>query len=151
MALHSLQDPTTDTRSPMGFGTKSRFASLIEELIGDIKNLITQEIRLAKHEVQYELGKVKTAAVSIGAGIGVAVVGGLLLILMLVHLLQALTELPLWACYGIVGGLSLAVGVGLLVKGKNMVADIHIVPPKTVQSIKENVTWIKEQTESLKT
>jgi hypothetical protein len=41
---------------------------------------------------------------SLGIGIGLAAIGGWLLILMLVHLLQALTAFPLWACYGLVGG-----------------------------------------------
>ena len=148
MALHSLQDPTTDTKSGTRYGPASSFASLIDGLIHDIKNLMAQEIRLAKHEIQEELGKARTATVSFGAGIGVAVVGALLLILMLVHLLQALTALPLWACYGIVGGVCLAAALALLVKGKKTVADIHVVPPKTVQTMKEHATWIKDHTQS---
>ena len=151
MALHSLQDPTTETKSQTTFVARSSFAMLLEGLIHDIKNLIAQEIRLAKHEVLHELGKARTAAVSIGAGIGVAILGGLLLILMLVHLLQALTALPLWACYGIVGGLCVAGGIAFIAKGKSMAADIHVVPPKTVQTIKENATWIKDHTQSLRT
>ncbi|HJU03613.1 MAG TPA: phage holin family protein [Nitrospiraceae bacterium] len=151
MALQSLRDPTTDTQSQTSFGLKSSFAALVEGLIQDIKHLIAQEIQLAKHEVQQELGKARTAAISIGAGLGAAILGGLLLIFMLVHLLHALTGLPLWACYGIVGGVCVAAGVFLILKGKNTAADIHVVPPKTVQTIKENATWIKDQTQSART
>lgn len=39
---------------------------------------------------------------SLGIGIGIAAIGGWLLILMLVYLLQALTALPRWACDGLV-------------------------------------------------
>ena len=64
---------------------------------------------------------------------------------MLVHLLQALTALPLWACYGIVGGLLAAGGIGLLVLGTQTLAQLHLVPQDTVETMKENVEWLKEQ------
>jgi hypothetical protein len=68
-----------------------------------------------------------------------------LLILMLVHLLQALTVLPLWACDGIVGGLLTVGGIGLLVLGTQTLAQLHLVPQDTVETMKENVQWLKEQ------
>ncbi len=52
------------------------------------------EFTMAKLEMQDELRKTKTVAISFAIGAGVAVVGGLLLILMLVHLLAAFTTLP---------------------------------------------------------
>jgi ElaB/YqjD/DUF883 family membrane-anchored ribosome-binding protein len=57
-----------------------------------------------------------------------------LLILMLVHLLQALTALPLWACDGIVGGLLAAGGIGLLVLGTQTLAQLPLVPQDTVDN-----------------
>lgn len=81
---------------------------------------------------------------SLGIGIGVAALGGLLLILMLVHLLHALAGLPLWACDGIVGGLLAISGAVLLLIGKNTIARIDVVPPQTMETMKENVRWIKE-------
>jgi hypothetical protein len=103
---------------------------------------------LAKHEIREDLRKTKTAMVSLGIGIGVAAIGGLLLILMLVHLLQALAGLPLWACYGIVGGLFVIVGGVLLLIAKNTIARIDVVPQQTVETMKENVQWIKERATS---
>ena len=71
-------------------------AQLVHGLVSDAKLLMRQELALAKHEIQGEVGKTKTALVSLGVGIGITAVGGLLLIVMLVHLLNALTEWPLW-------------------------------------------------------
>ena len=120
-------------------------AELLTGLMNDAKELLRQEVALAKHELRVELRKTVLAVMSLGIGIGIAAIGGLLLILMLVHLLHALTALPLWACYGIVGGLFAVGGVVLLVLGKNKLARIHTVPPETVKTMKENVQWIKEQ------
>jgi Putative Actinobacterial Holin-X, holin superfamily III len=85
------------------------------------------------------------AGISLGIGAGIAAIGGLLLILMLVHLLHALTALPLWACYGIVGGLFAIGGVVLLVIGKQKLAHLDLVPQDTMVTMKENVQWIKKQ------
>jgi hypothetical protein len=45
-------------------------------------------------------------------------VGGLLIVLMVVHLLDAFTDLPLWGCYGIVGIVLLTIGAVFLYSAK---------------------------------
>jgi hypothetical protein len=117
-------------------------------LISDAKLLMRQELALAKHEIQGEVGKTKTALVSLGVGIGITAVGGLLLIVMLVHLLNALTEWPLWLCYGIIGGVCAIAGVVLLYRGKQHISQIDMVPQQTVETMKENVRWIKKKATS---
>ena|SRR5215471_4315162 len=120
-------------------------AQLLTGIANDAKELLRQELALAKHEVREDLRKTKTAMLSLGIGVGVAAIGGLLLILMLVHLLNALAGLPLWACYGIVGGLFLIMGGVLFLIAKHTIARIDVVPPQTVETMQENVQWIKEQ------
>jgi Putative Actinobacterial Holin-X, holin superfamily III len=123
-------------------------AQLLTGIVNDAKELMRQELALAKHEIREDLRRTKAAMLSLGIGIGVAAIGGLLLILMLVHLLNALAGLPLWACYGIVGGLFLFIGGVLLLIAKNTIARIDVVPPQTVETMKENVQWIKERATS---
>jgi hypothetical protein len=67
---------------------------------------------------------------------------------MLVHLLYALTGLPLWGCYAIVGGVLLSAGLIILYTGKKTAEEIKVVPEETVETLKENAQWIKEQTTS---
>jgi hypothetical protein len=123
---------------------------LVSELADDAKLLLRQELALAKHELHEEARKTKVALVSLATGIGVAAIGGLLLIVMLVHLLHALTPLPLWACYGVVGGLAAIVGFALVYRGKKQIAQLDIIPQQTVETMKENVRWIREKTSSEK-
>jgi putative superfamily III holin-X len=127
------------------YNSELTLAQLVSALVSDAKQLLRQEVALAKHEIQGEVRKTKIAAVSLGVGAGIAALGGLLLIIMLVHLLNALTDLPLWACYGIVGGVCALVGIVLLYMGKNQIARIDMVPQQTVETMKENVQWIKEK------
>jgi hypothetical protein len=121
---------------------------LVNELASDAKELLRQELALAKYEISEEISKTKVALISLGIGVGIAAIGGLLLILMLVHLLNALAGLPLWACYGIVGGVLAIVGIVMLLHAKNKMFDIAVVPHQTVDTMKENVRWIKQKTTS---
>jgi hypothetical protein len=120
--------------------------SLVEGIIADAQRLIRQELTLARSEIQEEWNKTKMAAAALGVGIVVVSLGGIFLCLMLVYLLNWLTELPLWACYGIVGGLFTLIGLGLIFAGRKQAGEINFVPRQTVETMKENVQWIKNQT-----
>ena len=86
-------------------------SSLVGGIINDFQSLMKQEVALARRELADELRKAKQAAISLGIGVGILAIGGLLLIFMLVHLLSwAVPAIPLWACYGIIGGLLILAG-----------------------------------------
>jgi hypothetical protein len=130
-------------------------ASLVGGIVNDAQQLIRQEVALARREIQDELNKIKTAALSVGVGVGVGLLGGLMLCFMLVHLLHWATgyrgevdpaAIPLWGCYGIVGALFLVISVMLFYIGKSKAQQVDLVPRQTVETMKENVQWIKNQT-----
>ncbi|MEJ7714013.1 MAG: phage holin family protein [Pyrinomonadaceae bacterium] len=103
---------------------------------------------MLRSEVREELSHAKDAALSLSTGAGLVATGGVLSSFMLVRLLHSSTRLPLWACYGVVGGLLGATGAGLLSFGARKLAATQLLPPpQTAQAIKENLTWLKEQTE----
>jgi hypothetical protein len=132
---------------PSPSSPESHVAALIGSIVNDARDLLLQEFTLAKLEVRDELRKTKVATLSLGAGLGITVVGGLLSILMLVHLLHALTALPFWGCYGIVGGVLLLAGLSALFRGTKAAEEIEVVSQR-VETLKENATWIKKQTTS---
>ena len=121
-------------------------AALLGGIANDVKDLLMQELVLTKLEVQNNLRKAKTAAIALGLGIGVVASGGMLLMLMLVQVLAAYTAIPLWGCYGIVGGVLVVLGGSLLAAGKRQAEEIDVVPQRTLETMKENVQWLTEQT-----
>jgi hypothetical protein len=131
--------------NPAGYTSEPTLAQLLTGLMHDAQTLLRQEVALATHEIRIELRRTIRAVMFLGLGIGIAAIGGWLLILMVVHLLHALTALPLWACYGIVGGLFATSGIVLLVLGKQKLAHVHLMPQATVKTMKEHVQWIKTQ------
>jgi len=123
-------------------------ASLVGGIVNDAQQLLRQEVTLAKQEVKEELSKVKAVAASGAIALALAVVGGLLLCQMLVYLLFWATDqrLPLWACFGIVGAVFLAAAGVLAAVAKTKASQIDVVPRQTVETMKENVQWLKTQT-----
>jgi Putative Actinobacterial Holin-X, holin superfamily III len=131
-----------DNRSPRPAAPS--LAALLGGIMKDAKDLLVQELTLAKLEGQDEVRQIKTAALSLGIGVGVAAVGGILLSVMLVHVLTAYTDIPLWGCYGIVGSVFGVLGWVLLASGKHKIEEIDVMP-QTVETMKENAQWLREQ------
>jgi len=59
--------------------------ALLGGMVNDAKELLVEEVALLKLEVQDKLRRAKTAAMTLGIGIGVVAGGAMLLMLMLVH------------------------------------------------------------------
>jgi uncharacterized membrane-anchored protein YitT (DUF2179 family) len=127
------------------YNAEPTLMQLVSDLVSDAKELLRQELALAKYEITQEVHKTKSALISLGAGVGIISVGGLLLLVMLVHALNALTGLPLWACYGIIGGMLAIVGMLLIYRGKKTISQIDMIPQQTVETMKENARWIREK------
>jgi Putative Actinobacterial Holin-X, holin superfamily III len=113
-------------------------AALLGGIVNDAKELLVQEVTLTKLEVQDEVRKAKTAALTLGIGIGVAAIGGTLLSVMLVHVLAMFTEIPFWGCYGIVGSGLVVLGGVVLAVGKTTAADLDGGPQQTGETRKES-------------
>jgi len=112
-------------------------ASLVGGLIDDIQRLFRQEIALAQREIQTEWTKAKSAAAQLGGGIAVLALGGTLLGVMFAKLLALV--LPEWAGFGIVGGVLLILGGILFSTAAATINRIHLVPPRTVQTLEEDL------------
>ncbi len=129
-------------------GNKPRIGMLLSGIINDMRNLFVQELRLAKLEIGEDLRRVKTALAVLAIAGAILALGTILLVLMLVHLLDALTDLPLWGAYGVVGGVMLLVGLGILMAGKKRAEQVGFVPEETAEAIKEDVGWIRAHMKS---
>jgi Putative Actinobacterial Holin-X, holin superfamily III len=124
--------------------SRSRWMDLIGGILFDVKSLLRQEVQLFKDEVKLEISTAGRAATKFLIGAALGIVGALFLLLMLVHGLHEWTVLPLWACYGLVGGALTALGLAFLVRAQSMAGRVQAVPRRTLYSMKENIQWIKE-------
>lgn len=125
--------------------TGNGIIGLLGGLIGDVRTLFRQELQLLRDEFFSEIAKIRQAAVAIGIGIGLTVLGGLFALVMLVHVLHQFVHLPLWAGYGLIGVILFAIGAALLIKAKQSLQHFNLMPRRTLRSMKEDAQWIKEQ------
>jgi len=126
-------------------------ATLVSGIVGDAQTLVRQEITLAREEIREEIANAKDAGIKLSIAGAVLAVGGLLIVLTLAQALADLLNLPVWAGYGIVGVVLGIVGYVLLSSARTNMKQINPVPEKTVETLKENVEWIKDRTTSDRT
>jgi uncharacterized membrane-anchored protein YitT (DUF2179 family) len=126
---------------PSRFG----FMSLVTGILDDAKLLLRQEAQLLRDEVKLELSKAGRAASGFGVGAVLAAIGALFLLLMLVHGLHEWLGWPMWASYGVVGGIITGVGIALIVRAQSLAGSVHTTPQRSLHAMKENVQWIKER------
>src|SRR5262245_58022248 len=117
---------------------ESGFISLIASILGDVRALMRQEVQLLKDEVTYEMSKAGRAVSKFVVGVALVAVAVLFFLLMLVHGLNDWIGLPLWAAYGVVGGLVAGCGFALLWRAKSLAENVHATPQRAIHAMKEN-------------
>jgi uncharacterized membrane protein YqjE len=126
-------------------------ARLLGEVVGDAQHMLRKEVELAQYEIKSEISRAVKGAVSLGVGVSVAAVGGILLLFMLVYLLADVALLDLWLSFLIVGGVVLVIGAILLAWGASQMKKLDPVPRQTIENARKDAQWIKEQSPSSKT
>lgn len=121
---------------------RSSFAELTSAIVEDVQKLFKLELRLARHEVSEDLERAKQAGIYFAAA-GGAFLTGLFLLALAVAQLLTWAGLPAWASSAIVGG-SLLLGGWIALRFATEKAQ-RLGPEQTVDSVKENLQWIKRR------
>jgi len=137
--IASLSTPATGDATPS-------LATLVGGIVTDLQTLIRQELQLARREVRQEFDKAKYGFAFLAAGAGLLALAAIPLLFMVVYLIKEYTTIPTWGCFGIVGGGFALLGGLLIAAGVAKVRQVHLVPPQTAETMRENVQWIKNQT-----
>jgi uncharacterized membrane protein YqjE len=130
-------DPTRPLEDDRSLG------ELVSRLSTDVGELVRTQMELAKAELRDDLAEAKRA----GAMFGAAAVIGLLAAIMLASAAAwALAEVvePGWA-FLIVGAVLGAVAAVLAQQGRQRMSSATPVAEQTVESLKEDVAWAKQQ------
>jgi len=122
------------------------FGDIVKSIIANVQEIIRAEVRLAKTEIREEGSKAATA----GRNLVIAAVTGFFAGLFLLNAVMfgLAAWMPLWASAGLIGIVLGVVAFVLLGKGRAEWKQFSPKPEKTVETVKENVEWIKTQTRS---
>jgi len=134
---------TSYGQEPGGRVNDQSIGTLIGEVTEDISKLFRQEVALAKAELKEEATKAgKAGGMLAGAGFAGYMVA-VLLSLALVFGLDAVMPLG-WAAV-IVAVLWAVVGGVLYTLGRKRMKDVDPVPRQTVETLKEDAQWVRDQ------
>lgn len=128
----------TDLQSPP---QQPSVTSLVGGIIGDVQDLIKQQVALIGKEIKDDVNKSIGAAISLAAGAATVAIGGLLLLITLALVLDVyIPQLNWWGGFAIVGGVLTAVGLGLLFTALKKFESIKAMP-ESMQALKETASW----------
>jgi uncharacterized membrane protein YqjE len=114
---------------------------LLNDILGNLHDIVRSELRLATAEVTDELRTTKSAAL----GLGIAFLASAFTVLfLLLSAMYALTlVLTTWGAALVVAGAVAMVSVVAFVGARRMLVRRNIAP-RTTASLKENLAWAKQ-------
>lgn len=116
---------------------------VLQGAIGNIQEIIRSEFQLARAEIKTVIEKIRGPASMIGIGLGISLYAIGFILLAIVYKLSTLMEA--WIAALLVGGVLALIAMITLVAATNKLKHINAVPEKTVETLKENMTWAKRQ------
>lgn len=118
---------------------------LFAELAHETGDLVRQEVQLAKTEMTQKVTSLGKDAATIGIGAALAYAG--LLALLGAVIIGLANFIPLWASALLVGLLVLGIGYMMIQSGLSAIKRIDPTPRQTIETLKEDAQWAKEQTQ----
>jgi len=118
--------------------------TVVAGLLNDVRALMRQEMALARHEVQYEIGKIIKTVLWFGIAAVLAVIGLFMIAAVCVLVLFEYTGLPAWICAAIVSVLLLTGAWGLSAAGRKVAKSIRLIPLRTVRTFMDDAKWMAE-------
>jgi len=129
-------------------GAPEGLGSLITGIIKDLQDLLRAEVQLAKTELKEDV----TAA---GKGIGYIAGGAMIGLVSFIFLMLAVTYLldkwvDRWVGAAIVGVVLAVIAAILAMSGKRKLSAGNMKPEQTIETLKEDQEWAKQQINSVK-
>ena len=133
--MQRMNDNRSMDNKPLG--------DLFSDLATEMSNLVRQEVALAKVEVSQK-------AKYVGRNVGYLVVGGAVAYAALLAIIAAIIMLldkvlPNWGAALLVGVLVAGIGWLLIGKALSALQQADMTPRETVETLKEDATWMKQQ------
>jgi len=125
-------------------GDNRSLGDLIGELAREAGTLVRQEVTLARTELSEKATRVGRDVGFLVAG-GAVAYGGFLAVLAAIILALGLV-IPLWLAALLVGLVVIAIGYVIVRQGLDALKREDLTPRQTVETMKENVEWVRHQT-----
>jgi len=125
-------------------GRERPVTEVFKDIISNVQEMVRSEVRLARAEMSQEVAKTARAGAMLAAGAVLGAIAGVFLLVCLAQLLGLV--MPSWAATLLIAVVVGIAGFALISSGKSRLR--VPTPDKTIENVKENVEWMKNQTKS---
>ncbi len=122
--------------------TDRSFSDVLQDIIGNVREIVRAEVRFAKTEFRGEAARAKHSAILVGAGGVAAAFAAGFLLLTIVRALEAVV--PGWAASLLVGAALAVAAIVLLGNGLKRFKDLYPTAGLTAEQTKEKAEWAKQ-------
>ena len=144
--MTAVTEPGTGSADPTEpIDPEQSLGDLVGRMTGDVGKLISTQIELAKVEIKEEVRRAGKGVGMVGGG-GLAAFVALLLVSFAIAYWLADALDNLGAGFLIVGLVYAAVAAALVLKGRQQISSVTPIAEQTVETIKEDVEWARQQT-----
>ena len=119
-------------------------SDVLQDILRNAQEMVRSEMRLAKVEIHEEVRRAVSSSAWIAAGAVGAVSAWIFLLWTLAYALA--TWMPMWAATLVVSVGMAASATVLILGGIRRAKRIQAIPERTVESVKENLEWMKQPT-----
>jgi xanthine/uracil permease len=137
--IRHVQEQRPSTRDDRSLG------ELFGELSRETTTLVRQEVQLAKTEMSQKATAVGKDVGFLAAG-GAVAYAGLLALIAAVILALGQLGVPWWVSAALVGAVVALIGWALIRTGMNNLKHTSLAPTETINTLKEDSQWAKDQT-----
>jgi hypothetical protein len=121
-------------------------ADVLKDIVANLQEIVRSEVRLAKAEFREDTGKLMKASAMLVAGAVLAIYALFFVFQSAVYGLA--TVMSPWLAALLVGVALAAVAAVMVSTGRGRLRGVSPKPERTIDTMKENVEWMKNQTRS---
>ena len=119
-------------------------SDVLQAIARDLHDMVRAEIRLVKVELREEVRRAVSSSVWFGAGAVGAASAWIFLLWTVAYALA--TKMPMWAATLVIAVVMTTAAAVLLMGGIRRARRLQAIPERTMESLKENLEWMKQPT-----
>ena len=119
-------------------------ADVLQDILRNVQDILRSEVRLAKAEIRQEATQAATAALWMTIGVVGLLSAWMFLLWTAVYALA--TVLPMWAATLVIAVAMAGAGGVVITAGLRRFTRIKPMPERTIESLQENLEWMKQPT-----
>jgi len=118
------------------------FTEMISGIASGARDLAAAHAAQLQGEVRREAARAQSAGLFLAAGLVLAALGAIFLLVAVVMVLVEVLLWPAWVSWLVVGLAGAGIGVALLLVGRRQWSEVHLIPEHTLHSVRESLSCL---------